>query len=1109
MKLMPTPASQKRSVSAMSLFSTLFLSFFLISIQALAQPVNNDPCNAIFINCGSSVSGSTTTATESGIASPTCAGGSLTDVFYTIFAVPGITYEVTVNGDDYDGVLVAYTGPCDGALTELACADDGLASGIAETISFSVSAPQDVLIRTYDWSISDGSFDLSVSCTVPNTTCADAEFINFGGDPVYGNNDGAGPSGPDMDCAFGSDALQNVVWYTFFAPLNGTLIIETTAEPGAVDLFDPQIQILDACGGTVIACDEDGGESLQSRIELGCDEFEQGVQYFLQVDGYFGETGTFKIETSSGPCPAPDNDLCSNATPLSVNLPGNCPANAVEGTTLGSSNEGEFTGSCELANPDVFYTFNSGSFSNFNLGVSGVTATDLVIGIYEACTGEPLNCLVNPSDPVSLELSPETDYLIRVSTNLSFGSPGTFNICLQGVYDCSIFEGNFGDPCDDGDPETINDIIVEGCSCVGEPALPNSNPCTPEEISCGSSVSSNTAEAGESSIDPSCGNTQPDLFYSLEVSTNFEYTVTLSGASFDGVLAIYSGSCTDPTELFCDDQIGNGVPEVITFTPPADGEVLIQVFSWLGTGVFDLSVDCIALVDCPDLGLNIGDPCDDGNPNTFNDVVSPACVCAGVVPPDNDDCADAQMLTVQLPGECPGNLVEGTTENAFGSETDLFQCEPGEPDVFYSFNTGSFSSVTINLEAISALDLVISVYDDCTDPSPIVCSIGTSQSIDIEVMPNTNYILRIHSISGFEGSFNVCVSGNYDCEDLEANIGDSCDDGDPGTINDTVDPFCNCVGVLVPANDECANAQTINVQAPGDCAGNETMGTTINATASESFECETGEPDVFYTFNSGDNTQVTINLNAGTATDLVLSVFNSCTEFSSLLCAFGTSQSETINVDPNTDYILRVHSNLSFGDVGTFTVCVEGVFECPVLEANIGDACDDGDPNTINDTVNADCECVGDPVDGALIVSFDVDCADDYTVELYEPGTANLVTTVTGSVAGSSFTATGLPAGTYDVFVKLNKHLKKGFADITITSGSTSLSGGTFIPGDVTGNNAIGIADFSAFSAAYGTADGDASFNPSADLNCDDAISLPDFSIFSSNFGTDGEEPPL
>src|SRR5699024_208043 len=38
----------------------------------------------------------------------------------------------------------------------------------------------------------------------------------------------------------------------------------------------------------------------------------------------------------------------------------------------------------------------------------------------------------------------------------------------------------------------------------------------------------------------------------------------------------------------------------------------------------------------------------------------------------------------------------------------------------------------------------------------------------------------------------------------------------------------------------------------------------------------------------------------------------------------------------------------------------ETVFDCPDLDANIGDACDDGDPTTVNDVINEDCECEGE-----------------------------------------------------------------------------------------------------------------------------------------------------
>ncbi|MCB0562728.1 MAG: hypothetical protein KDD09_27440, partial [Phaeodactylibacter sp.] len=58
-------------------------------------------------------------------------------------------------------------------------------------------------------------------------------------------------------------------------------------------------------------------------------------------------------------------------------------------------------------------------------------------------------------------------------------------------------------------------------------------------------------------------------------------------------------------------------------------------------------------------------------------------------------------------------------------------------------------------------------------------------------------------------------------------------------------------------------------------------------------------------------------------------------------------------------------------------------FDCPAFDANIGDACDDGDNTTINDQLDANCNCAGTPTactgigdnDGDGICS-DVNCAD-------------------------------------------------------------------------------------------------------------------------------------
>jgi len=135
-------------------------------------PANDNPCTAAVIACGGSVSGQTLSATASTLAAPLCATGALNDVFFSLNVIAGTEYTVTVNGADYDGVLVLYTGAC-AEPTEFACADNGISDNIAEVITFTAAATETILIRTYDWSASRGSFDLSVAATggCPSVGC--------------------------------------------------------------------------------------------------------------------------------------------------------------------------------------------------------------------------------------------------------------------------------------------------------------------------------------------------------------------------------------------------------------------------------------------------------------------------------------------------------------------------------------------------------------------------------------------------------------------------------------------------------------------------------------------------------------------------------------------------------------------------------------------------------------------------------------------------------------------------------------------------------------------------------------------------------------------------
>jgi len=136
--------------------------------------------------------------------------------------------------------------------------------------------------------------DGSCTFTVVGDECADAVALSIGLNSGL-TNANAGTTEGDVEpgCFFNEDVYQSTVWYSFAG--NGSTYVITVIEDDDDTLTDTQFALFEGgCDGPQIACNDDiSSTNLRSQILLST---EDGVDYYLLVDGFNGSTGTFTID---------------------------------------------------------------------------------------------------------------------------------------------------------------------------------------------------------------------------------------------------------------------------------------------------------------------------------------------------------------------------------------------------------------------------------------------------------------------------------------------------------------------------------------------------------------------------------------------------------------------------------------------------------------------------------------------------------------------------------------------------------------------------------------------------------------------------------------------
>lgn len=404
------------------------------------------------------------------------------------------------------------------------------------------------------------------------------------------------------------------------------------------------------------------------------------------------------------------------------------------------------------------------------------------------------------------------------------------------------------------DPTAFNYDInadVDDATCIFPPA--NDEVCNAEAIACGASIIGSTelstdAEALIGTICSGTAVTSSGVWYEFNPLTDQQIFVSACGSTsgIDTKIHVYeaadcnaalncvagnddSGSC--PAGSFLSEVVFNATGATTYF-------IYVSEFA-AGVGLeFNLDVACI---DC----------------------------VSGV--PANDDCSNATpvpAVTAGVPALATQSIccASAAVENAFAP---LFTTTY---DVWFTVNSGTFDALNVALSNVDNALVGITIYDgaDClalnasAGGGPVTGEIAGDLSDFVSVTPSTDYLIQAWTTDPVGcGDITLAVTGNnLGCTDPSAINNDPAATLDDGT--------CDYTGV-VPANDECANAEVLvcNTTVTGSTGGATALGAPLGIV-----DCNASPgTGVWYTFVGDD--QLHTLTTCGSVIDSQINVYES------------------------------------------------------------------------------------------------------------------------------------------------------------------------------------------------------------------------------------------
>ncbi len=594
------------------------------------------------------------------------------------------------------------------------------------------------------------------------------------------------------------------VWLAYTASCTGTATIETTSGPGG----DTVLEVLDACGGTVIACDDDGGVGFLSLINLSV---TSGTTYFVRASGWNGGAGAITLDIScaalaaedcadgidndgdmladcddpdcamDAACLPPANDECATATAT-----GEAMGIAVDSST---ATTGATTSSCGLPAPDVWLAYTAGCSGIATIETTSGPGGDTILEVLDACGGTVLACDDDGGagflSLISLTVTSGTTYWVRASGWNGGAGPISLDISCAAIAmeDCADGIDNDGDmlaDCDDPD-------CAMDAACL-PPANDDCANATPTGEAVGIMLDSTNGTVDGTF---SCGLPAPDVWLEYTPSDNGLATITTTaGPGGDTILEVLD-ACGGMS-LGCDDDGGTGFLSTLDVPVSLGSTYAIRLSGWNGgTGAIsvDITLTPAAVEDCVD-GT-------DNDADGFVDCSDPDCAMdAACLTPDN--CVGAVPISV---GVTPFDTTAATTDTPMnGCSTSTIR-----NDLWYEFTAGGNGTITISTCDDADFDTRLAIFTDCNTNTCVAqnddgpgCGGFTSQ-LSTALMAGTYYIsVGAFSSTGF-GTGNITLS--FDLE------GDECVSATAAA--DGLNPF-DTTGATASADDNGCSTSSLN-----------------------------------------------------------------------------------------------------------------------------------------------------------------------------------------------------------------------------------------------------------------------------------------------------------